>query len=106
MRELSKPRPLPGSRRGRGLTFGTAPSTILLSFSLFSSFSAFFGGGISVLSCFVFPKKKPADGNSADFYKYFICVPICQSALFLSPIQLPGDKYTDLFLSSPVCIFV
>lgn len=47
MRELSKPWPLPGSRRGRGPTFGTGPSSIILSFFLLFflslSLSAFFG---------------------------------------------------------------
>lgn len=53
MRELSKPRPLPGSRRGRGLTFGTGPSSILLSFSLLFSLSAFFGHICVILFCFL-----------------------------------------------------
>lgn len=71
MRELSKPRPLPGSRRGRGPTFGTGPSLYpspSLRFSLFQLFWAY----LHYLVLFFL--QMSADSNSAHFYKYLICV--------------------------------
>lgn len=107
MRELSKPWPLPGSRRGRGPTVGTAPSSLFL-YAFFFLYLFFFGHICVILFCFFL--QKSADDNPAHFYKYLICVAkaddssICALSFLHSVSRRQIYKLIFVFLSMRICL--